>query len=137
MYFAIRCPTRAGNVHFNQKVTAMSIEDRLVKLEQDIAALQKEKQEGGELVLDKLTIRDKEGRNRIVLVTDKDGDAGITHFDADGKIRIELGIDADGTASIIHADANEKMRIGAGTYKDGNAGIEVYDANDKPVGTLP
>ncbi len=166
MRLVIRCARRAENVHL-RKVNAMTIDERVSKLEQtiaalqkDIAALQKEKEDGGELVLDRLVIRDNEGRERIVLGTTEVGAAYITHYDANEKLRISAGTYNEDTASIIHLDANEKLRIIAGTKKDGNAtirhydangkrrifagtsedgdaGIMVNDANDKPVGTLP
>ena len=91
----------------------MTIDDRFAKLELTIAALQKDiaalqtqkqKQDGGEFVLDRLAIRDKEGRERIILGT-KDGVAFITHFDANGKFRIAAGTHEDGRANITHFDA--------------------------------
>ena len=81
-----------------------------------------------ELVLRKLVIQDEEGRERIVLDTNRHG-AGMTYYDANGKGRIESGTKVTGDAWTTHFDANGKKRIVSATYPSGNASIYHSDAN--------
>ena len=85
---------------------------------------------GGELVLDKLVIRDSQGRERIVLGTSPDGKASVKHLDANRKVRITAVTFPDGKAEVSHLDANQKNRIVARTMPDGSAAVKHYDENE-------
>ena len=85
---------------------------------------------GGVLVLDKLVIRDSQGRERIVLGMLLNGAAAVQHLDANGKLRIDARTFPDGLASVQHFDVDEKIRIAAGTLPDGKA-VVVHDDVDR------
>ncbi|MCH2173974.1 hypothetical protein MK489_24600 [Myxococcota bacterium] len=106
-----------------------------------------------ELVINKLTILDDQGRARIVAETEDDGTVLLAHYDANakpriaaatmpngkteirhydpnGKIRIKTGTDPDGTAGSNHLDEHGKLRIETGTDRSGIAGIVVNDGQE-------
>lgn len=84
------------------------------------------KPQNEEMTLQRLIIKDKQGRDRIVIGTDDD-QPFIILLDEKRIPRMELSVHADGATGIRIYDERRGTRIELASMPDGSTGIHIYD----------
>ena len=109
------------------KELKMSIEQRLKKIERQLAALQKVKATPKTIRAKKFILENENGKLRAELSSTKDGPK-LYMFDENGKERAILGISADGPALTL-LDENGKSSVCLSVLKEGPQ-LHLWDEND-------
>ena len=85
-----------------------------------------------ELKVQKLFVCEPDGKCRVSISSDADGNSSLAFFDRDGKPRLDIGSNSFGSAHQRFLDKDGTPRVTTGYGFDGKVGQWLYDKSGKP-----